>query len=120
LIDTGRLKTVIDFEKNTGFRQQRISGMRKFLEDSNAKSYFAGTDHIFVMNKQYGISLRYLILGEMPILEPDIKESDLVAEPRAEYTPRWLQEIREELNLVKDKYDFLKERMEFHLEKSKA
>lgn len=121
LLDTRRLKSIVEFEEITGFRQQRISGMRKFLSEGDAvKSYFANTDHVFMVNQKFGISLRYLILGEKPILEEVPKEVQTVAEPREDYSSRFIQEIREEIDLLKDKHELLKERFEFYLQKNKG
>jgi hypothetical protein len=120
LVDSGRLKTIAEFERATGFRQQRITGMRKFLSgDDKSKSYLAHTDHLAVLFEMYGVSLKYLISGEEPILESEkIKEKD--SEPISDNNTKCIQEIREEINLLKSKYEFLKDRIEFLNEKQKS
>lgn len=109
LVDSGRLKTIAEFERVTGFRQQRITGMRKFLsgEDGN-KGHYANTDHLAVLYESYGVSLKYLISGEEPIIEIEkIKEQDNA--PVIDNNTKWIQEFREEIGLLKSKYDLLKE-----------
>lgn len=116
LIDSGKVKTVAEFERLTGFRAQRIAGMKKFVNDggSDRGAYYAGTEHLAVMSEQFGVSLRYLVLGEKPIMEG--KEL-AVHEPRAEYTTRELQLIREEMELIKGHHRLLREEFE-HMKKT--
>jgi hypothetical protein len=53
LIDTGRLSTTLEFEKMTGFRSQRLSGMRSFVvAPPGAKNQFVGTQHIKVLKSK--------------------------------------------------------------------
>lgn len=120
LVDSGRLKTIAEFERVTGFRQQRITGMRKFLSgDDGIKGYYANTDHLAVLYELYGVSLKYLISGEEPIIEGEkIKEKD--SEPITDNNTKWIQEFREEIGLLKSKYDLLKDRIEFINEKQNS
>jgi len=121
LIDSNRLKSVADFERLTGFRQQRITGMRKFLSDGDGKGYFANTDHISVIHEKFGVSLKFLICGEKPIIEPQSEEhSNMAAEPRATYDTRLIQQLREEIELIRQRQKMLSERFEFFQEKFKS
>lgn len=120
LMDIRKLKSVVEFEEITGFRQQRISGMRKYLaEGNNVKAYFANTDHIYMINQKFNVSLRYLILGEEPIIEIE-NPGDKNPEPANNSNPQWIQELREEISLLKSKYELLKDRIEFLNEKQKS
>lgn len=110
LIDSGRIKTIADFERITGFRSQRITGMRSFVNsENNTKSYYAHTDHIAVLHEEFGVSLEYLISGIKPIIA-DTK-SDSTYDDRAVYESKQIALIKEELALLKEKVEFLKERM---------
>jgi hypothetical protein len=120
LIDSGRLKSVADFERITGFRQQRITGMKKFLsEESDIKGYFANTDHIAVMNEKFGVSLKYLIFGVKPIIEPKNEPSNLLAEPRGAYDNGRIQKIEEEVSLIRERQKILNDRFEIFIERFK-
>lgn len=119
LIDSNRLKTVADFERITGFRQQRITGMRKFLSDGEGKGYYANTDHIAVMNEKFGVSLKFLIFGEKPILEQKEEPANMVAEPRGTYEIKKLHQLEETVDLLSKKQEFLAEQFKFFQEKSK-
>lgn len=121
LMDTRKLRSAVEFEEITGFRQQRISGMRKYLaEGNNVKAYFANTDHIFMINQKFNVSLRYLILGEEPIIESEKKILEKESEPIDNNSVKSIQELREEIGLLKSKYEFLKDRIEFLNEKQKS
>lgn len=119
LIDSNRLKSVADFERITGFRQQRITGMRKFLTDGDGKGYFANTDHIAVMHEKFGVSLKFLICGERPIIEQKINLENTLAEPRAVYETKFIQQLQEQFDLLSKKQDFLTEQFKFFQEKFK-
>ena len=115
LIDSGRLKSVADFERITGFRQQRVTGMKKFLsEGSSVKGYFANTDHLAALHEMFGVSLKYLISGEKPILEPSPQE---LAKSNPVQDDSLIRQIREEVELIRERQKILSERFELLKEK---
>lgn len=122
LIDSDRLKSVVEFERLTGFRQQRISGMKKYLSDREGKGYFANTDHIAIMHEQFGVSLKYLICGEMPILESKRTEMHEIAAdvPRAVYENSQIQLLREDIGIIKERQNLLDKKFDFLQEKFTA
>jgi hypothetical protein len=118
LIDSGKLKSVAEFERITGFRQQRITGMRKSIQDflenpeSTEKKYYANTDHLAVLHEIFNVSLDYLLSGEKPIVIENKSESmDL------NISENWKKNIEEKINLLEEKYLLIKERLNFYAEK---
>jgi hypothetical protein len=118
LIDSGKLKSVAEFERITGFRQQRITGMRKSIQDflenpeSTEKKYYANTDHLAVLHEIFNVSLDYLLTGEKPIVIENKSEAmDL------NISENWKKNIEEKINLLEEKYLLIKERLNFYAEK---
>lgn len=118
LIDSGKLKTVADFERATGIRSQRITGMRKSIsEDGAEKAYYANTTHIVILHEQYGVSLKYLFTGEKPIMESLPTESVKVEDA---YAKKELELFKEDFAVLKEKVNLIAEKLSFYLEKSKG
>jgi hypothetical protein len=118
LIDSGKLKSVAEFERITGFRQQRITGMRKSIQDfldnpeSTEKKYYANTDHLAVLHEIFNVSLDYLLTGEKPIVIENKSEAmDL------NISENWKKNIEEKISLLEEKYLLIKERLNFYAEK---
>lgn len=114
LIDTGRLKNVVQFEEKTGLRSQRITAMRKFLNDNNSKAYYANTDYLVTMNRDYGVSLEYLINGIKPILleqakkETPVDSSEFVSKKEYNILKEDMRLLKERVNLVNEKLEVYK------------
>ncbi|TDQ18616.1 hypothetical protein DFQ04_0421 [Algoriphagus boseongensis] len=112
LLDSGRLKTVVEFESVTGFRAQRITGMRKFLSgDENAKPYYANAEHLAALNESFGISLKYLLFGVKPILE---EKEERKSEVVAGVSPREFQIVQEQMELLQQRVKLLDDKVEFY------
>jgi hypothetical protein len=75
LKETGRVRSDRKFEEETGIRGQRISEMRKFIETKERSSY-ASVDQVIVLHDQFGVSLDYIMKGELPIIP--VKKENII------------------------------------------
>lgn len=114
LVDSGRVDSIADFERMTGIRAQRITGMKGYLEGKSGNSQYAGIHQIKIVNELYHVSLDYIFNGIKPIV---VDKSDLaVAEkPVTEYSRDSL-EMKEQLRLMQQKMELLNEKVEFYKE----
>jgi hypothetical protein len=117
LIDSGRLKSVADFERKTGYRQQRITGMKKsmsdILEDPDGKSkrYYANTDHLEALFVHFNVSPAYLLTGQKPIvIEEEKKQPSSDLDQKVNF-------LEKRLFLVEETCKLLNERMKYFSEK---
>lgn len=122
LLDSGKLKTVVEFENITGLRAQRITGMRKYLDEGeNVKPYYASVNHIHVLNEKFGVSFDYVFKGEKPIVKQGRTESRAESfedNPRSDYIPSTdLGLISREVELLKCRMDLFQKMWDFHKEK---
>lgn len=119
LIDSGRLKNVAEFERITGVRSQRITGMRKSISEGaeDSKSYYANTDHLAIINEKFGVSLNYLINGEKPILS---ENANKITPQTNVLDKREFEIFKEQFQVLKEKVSLLSEMMEFYKEKMKG
>lgn len=111
LIDSGRVKNVTEFEKATGFRAQRITGMRAFLKgDEKSKGHYAGTHHLKTLKDLYNVSMDYIFDGKTPIVVDPIKEKEpVVPEISSE-----IKFLKQEIKLLREKFDFMNEKIELY------
>lgn len=112
LIDSGRVKNVTEFEKMTGFRAQRITGMRAFLKgDVKAKGHYAGTQHLKTLKDLYNVSMDFIFDGTMPIVVDPVeeKEDSVVPEVASE-----IKFLKQEIKLLRERFDFLNEKIELY------
>jgi hypothetical protein len=116
LIDSGRLKSVAEFERLTGYRQQRITGMKKSMADliedpdTKSKKYYANTDHLEALFVHFNVSPAYLLTGQKPIIieEKKIESTDL--DKRVNF-------LEKRVHLVEETCKLINERMKFYSEK---
>ncbi len=71
LIYSGRVKNVSEFEKLTGYRAQRISGMMALLREEvkSSNGQYAGTQHLKTLKEQFNVSMDYIFDGLYPIVK---------------------------------------------------
>ena len=114
LIESGRVKNVTEFEKLTGFRAQRITGMRSFLKgDANAKSHYAGTSHIKTLKHLFNVSMDYIFDGIGPIVNDLVlKKEDSSNLDHDLVIKRLIQDVtflKEKVSFINEKVDLYKE-----------
>jgi len=119
LLDSGRLKSIVDFERITGFRQQRISGMKKSMmdiienPDTKNKKYYANTDHLEALFVHFNVSPSYLLTGQKPIIIEAPKQESSDLDQKVNF-------LEKRLFLVEETCKFLNEKMKFYSEKGGA
>ncbi len=114
LIESGRVKNVTEFEKLTGFRAQRITGMRAFLKgDVKLKGHYAGTPHIKTLKQLFNVSMDYIFDGIGPIV------NDLVLKmedsSNLEHNSD-IKRINQEIMFLKEKVNFINEKVDLYKE----
>lgn len=112
LIDSGKVDSVAEFERLTGFRAQRITGMRAYVHgDSNVKPQYVGISHLKVLKDEYNVSMDYIFNGTKPIIKTETK----VQEPTANtYQMDSNELIREELRILREKMNILDQKLELY------
>lgn len=61
-----------DLEEITGIQNQRITLIKKFVNDpENNRPSYAHTDYIYLLWEKFGVSIDFLMKGEGPILESE-------------------------------------------------
>lgn len=112
LIDSGRVKNVTEFERLTGFRAQRITGMRAFLKgDVKAKGHYAGTQHLKTLKDHFNVSMDFIFDGKTPIVVDPVEEKEdaLVPEVVSE-----IKSLKQEIKFLREKFEFMNEKIELY------
>lgn len=117
LVDSGKIDNIKDFERITGIRSQRITGMRRFLkeEDVNDKPYYTNADHIFIINDLFGVSFDYIFKGKKPIVVGLSYEKN-VAEPMEDYHISKISLLEESMSVIRQNLNLLSEKLQYHID----
>lgn len=120
LVDSGKMENIKDFERITGIRAQRITGMRKFLKDGDPeKPYYTNADHIAILNSFFGVSFDFIFKGQKPIvLKEERKQGEVNDTSPPVYQNQKIMQLEEVVELLERKVQLLNERFQFHLEKT--
>lgn len=76
LIELDVARSYRELANAIGIDPQRINIIKNFIQNDGRPSY-VGSDFIYMLNKKYKVSYRYLLNGEDPILERDAVSIDL-------------------------------------------
>lgn len=108
LMDSGRLNSIVEFERLTGFRAQRIAGMRTYVSNpENSKNQFVGVHHLKVLRDLFNVSMEYIFDGIHPI----VRTADLVTTTENGLTLEQFNLLKKEVQLLSQKFNFLEDRM---------
>ena len=119
LVDSNKIDHIKDFERMTGIRGQRITGMRNFIKDEKATPYYVNVDHIAILNSFFGVSFDYIFKGIKPIVLKDSKTIEEVSDTEKPlYQNQKIVQLEEVLGILERKVQLLTERFQFHLEKN--
>jgi hypothetical protein len=115
LVDSGRIDSVVEFEKITGIRRQRITGMKSSVAGESKTPNYVGINQIKLLKDHFNVSMQYIFDGIKPIvIDPEITQSSSEDVP-AEYKRRNL-EMKDQIELLKQKIEFLNEKIDFYKE----
>ena len=115
LIDSGRVQSAAEVERMTGIRQQRFTGMRACLSGKAKSNALTGIHHIKIFHDMFDVSLDYVYNGIMPIVI-DKSLGVFKDQDRGEYGTRSTLELKDELNILKQRVELLSEKVEFYKE----
>lgn len=119
LVDSGKIENIKDFERITGIRSQRVTGMRKFLklsDEDNEKPYYTNADHIYIVHEFFNVSLEYIFKGIKPIVTGIQKESNEVSDNgRSDYKNEKCNDLEEKVNLLSERINLINDKLNFYI-----
>ena len=115
LMVSGKIPTIVEFERITGIRAQRITGMRAYITGESKTSHYVGINHIKLVKDAFGVSMDFIFDGIKPILI----EKNEVHEKVNDESKKALKlnlDLKEDVDILKEKVKLLNEKVDFYKE----
>lgn len=117
LVDSGKVNSMTELEKETGIRAQRIAGMRSSVSGDGKSPQYVQIHQIKLVKDYFNVSMDFIFDGEKPI----VKDSNslglsMAHEVKMQEYVRKDFEMKEKISILEQRIELLNEKVEFYKE----